>query len=99
MFIVINIQCCQGISSSQLSLKIYCDPNQNLSKLFYAYQQINSKFYIKGPEYPAQYWRRKYLGEQNWRTASTQPYSLLYKSYSYEDSTVLMKEQTNRSME
>ena len=36
----------QDISSSQLNLYIQCNSNQNPSKLFYTYQQTDSKDYM-----------------------------------------------------
>ena len=38
----------QDVHSSQLDLEIQCNPNPNLSKLFYGCQQSDSKVYMEG---------------------------------------------------
>lgn len=46
MFIGKETQCCQDVSSYQLSL-IQCNPNENPSKLIYAYLQTDFKVYVE----------------------------------------------------
>ena len=61
----IGTQYCQDVISSP------CDPNQNSSKLFYGYQQTDSKVYIKRQK--TQNSQHNIKGEeQNWRTDATQ---------------------------
>ena len=40
-------QYCQDVTSFQLDLYIQCDPSENLSKLYYGYQQTDSKVYME----------------------------------------------------
>ena len=42
-----KIQYCQDVSSSLFDLYIQCNSNQNPSKLFCQYQQIDSKVYME----------------------------------------------------
>ena len=48
MFIDRKIQYFQNVSSSKLDLQIQNNPNQNLSKLFFGYQQTDSKVIWRG---------------------------------------------------
>ena len=44
MFMKQKTQYCQDVRSSQLDVYIQRNPNQNPSKLFYGYQQIDCKY-------------------------------------------------------
>ena len=50
MFTNEKTQYSQDVSSSQLDLQIQCNPNQNPSKFFCGYQQIDSKIYMERPK-------------------------------------------------
>lgn len=47
MFINRKTQKHLDVSSSQLDVEIQCNTNQNISKLFYGYQQTDSEVYIE----------------------------------------------------
>ena len=76
MFMEQKTQYCQDVSSSQLDVYIQGNPNQNPSKLFYGYQQIDSKVYMKRQK--TQNNQHNTEGEeQNWRTDTIQCQDLL----------------------
>lgn len=58
MFVDSKTQYCHDTGSFQLDVQIQCNPSPNYSKLFYGYQQTDSKVSVerqKTPEQSTQY--------------------------------------------
>lgn len=69
MFMNKKSQCCQDVYSSQLGLKIECNPNKNLRELSYGYWQLDSKLCMEKQR--IQNSQPNTEGEQSWRMVAT----------------------------
>ena len=75
MYMSMNTQYCQDVSSSQLDLYIQCNPNQNPSKLVHDIDELILKFIWT--EKKAQNRIYNIEEEQSWMTLTTQLQVLL----------------------
>lgn len=80
----------------QFDLQIQHNPTQIPSKLFYGYQQADSKVYME--KWKIQNSQHSIKGKQSQRSDTTQTWDTPL-SHSIQDYMILAKEKVNRSME